>query len=143
MRVIRLPGGFLLGYHDAPAAGRALRRSPGFVIVAVPSLGIAIGNCAVGIRTRESAMRTAHGAQAPDILRIVVRDAMEMVLGGTAVGATTSLVIGFGAFQAAGGLGALALAAAETVVIAASLAACIAPTRRATRADPVDLLRST
>jgi len=100
-------------------------------------------NHAVGLRTREFAMRTALGAQTPDLLRIVVRDAMEMVLGGTAVGATASLVIGFGAFQAAGGLGALALAAAETVVIAASLAACIAPTRRATRADPVDLLRST
>lgn len=100
-------------------------------------------NYAVGLRTREFAMRTALGAQTPDLLRIIVRDAMEMVLGGTAVGATASLVVGFSVFQAPGGVGALALVAAEAVVIAASLAACIAPTRRALRADPVDLLRST
>jgi len=99
-------------------------------------------NYAVGLRTREFAMRLALGARTPDILRIIVRDAMEMVLGGTAVGATASLVVGFGAFQNSHGEAVIALVAAEAVVIAVSLAACIGPIRQATRSDPVALLRS-
>jgi ABC-type lipoprotein release transport system permease subunit len=37
----------------------------------------------------------------------------------------------------------VALVVAEAVVTIASLAACIAPIRRAARADPVELLRAT
>lgn len=99
-------------------------------------------NYAVRLRTREFAMRLALGARTPDILRIIVRDAMEMVLGGTAVGATASLVVGFEAFQDPHGFAVIALVAAEAVVIAVSLAACIGPVRQATRSDPVALLRS-
>ncbi len=99
---------------------------------------------AVGQRIREFAMRTALGAGGRDIARIVVRDALEMALGGTALGGILTLAVFFGPFQNAHGLeGAIALAAAETVVIAATLAGCVVPIRRASNADPVDLLRST
>ena len=99
---------------------------------------------AVGQRLREFAMRTALGARTPDIAHIVVREAMEMVLGGTALGATVALIVAFPVFQVShGGEGAIALAIAEAVVICASLAACVAPIRRAVRADPVELLRAT
>jgi putative ABC transport system permease protein len=99
---------------------------------------------AVGQRLREFAMRSALGARTPDIAHIVVREAMEMVLGGTALGATGALVVALPAFEAAHGAeGAVALVVAEAVVMIASLAACIVPIRRAVRADPVELLRST
>lgn len=99
---------------------------------------------AVGRRIREFAMYTALGARAPDIARVVMREAAEMVLGGTALGATAALVVGLSVFANARGVeGAVVLAAAEAVVIAATLAACVGPIRRAVRADPVDLLRST
>ncbi len=99
---------------------------------------------AVGQRLREFAMRTALGARTPDIAHIVVREAMEMVLGGTALGATGALIVAFPAFENAHGVeGAVALVVAEAVVVIASLTACIVPIRRAVRADPVELLRST
>ncbi|MGH7670913.1 MAG: ABC transporter permease [Gemmatimonadaceae bacterium] len=99
---------------------------------------------AVGQRHREFAMRTALGAQPPNIAHIVVREAMEMVLGGTALGAIGALIVAFSAFEGAHGFeGAVALVIAEVVVILASFAACIIPIRRAVCADPVELLRAT
>jgi hypothetical protein len=38
---------------------------------------------------------------------------------------------------------AVALVLAEVVILAASLAACVGPVRRALRSDPVELLRAT
>ncbi len=98
----------------------------------------------VGQRTREFAMRTALGARSPDIARMVTRDAMEMVLGGTAFGEIGAIVTSFPAIAASGSMAfVIAMVAAELVVVAAALAACVGPIRRATRADPVDLLRAT
>jgi putative ABC transport system permease protein len=100
-------------------------------------------NYAVGQRIREFAMRSALGAQAADLRGIVLKDALEMVLGGTALGATTALLIGGPGLAGMGEVGAITLVSAEAVVILASLAACVGPIRRAVRADPVELLRST
>lgn len=98
----------------------------------------------VGQRTREFAMRTALGARPPDIARMVTRDALEMVLGGTVFGELGALATSFPAIVATGSMAfVIALVAAELIVMAAALAACIAPTMRAMRADPVALLRST
>ena len=101
-------------------------------------------NYAVGQRTREFAMRSALGAQSGHLIRIVARDAVEMVIGGTALGEVAALVVAVPMLRGSGSLAfAAALVAAEVVVICASLTACIAPVRRAMRADPVDLLRAT
>jgi ABC-type antimicrobial peptide transport system permease subunit len=99
---------------------------------------------AVGQRTREFAMRTALGARSPHLIRIVVRDALEMVLGGTALGGAVAVIIAAPNLRGSGSLSfAVALAAAEAVILIASLAACVGPVRRALRSDPVDLLRAT
>ncbi len=97
-------------------------------------------------RTREFAMRIALGAQPRDVWLLVVDEALLLVLGGTAVG-------GFAAIWAASSIvrllysvspvDATALVTAEAILVGVSLAAAIGPARRATRADPVDLLRAT
>ncbi|MDE3217689.1 MAG: hypothetical protein KGO03_14870, partial [Gemmatimonadota bacterium] len=98
----------------------------------------------VGQRTREFAMRTALGARSPDIARMVAREAMEMVLGGTAFGEIGAVATAFPVIVASGSMSfVIALVAAELVVVVAALAACAGPIRRATRADPVALLRAT
>ncbi|MDE3127645.1 MAG: ABC transporter permease [Gemmatimonadota bacterium] len=98
----------------------------------------------VGQRTREFAMRTALGARSPDIARMVAREAMEMVLGGTAFGEIGAVATAFPVIVASGSMAfVIALVAAELVVVVAALAACAGPIRRATRADPVALLRAT
>ncbi len=97
-------------------------------------------------RTREFAMRIALGAQSRDVRRLVIHEALLLVLGGTAVG-------GFVAMWAASSItrllytvspvDAAALVSAEAILVGVSLAAALEPALRATRADPVALLRAT
>ncbi|MDE3052828.1 MAG: hypothetical protein KGJ70_03000, partial [Gemmatimonadota bacterium] len=97
-------------------------------------------------RTREFAMRIALGAQPRDVWRLVVDEALLLVLGGTAVG-------GFAAMWAASSIerllytvspvDAVALTTAEAILVGVSLAASVGPALRAVRADPVELLRAT
>jgi putative ABC transport system permease protein len=97
-------------------------------------------------RTREFAMRIALGAQPRDVRRLVVHEALLLVLGGTAVG-------GFVAMWTASSIrrmlytvspvDATALVTAEAILVLVSLAASLGPALRATRADPVELLRAT
>lgn len=97
-------------------------------------------------RTREFAMRIALGAQARDVVRLVLRDALVLVLGGTAVGgfvAMLSTQIIKRLLYSVDPMDALSLVSAEGILIAVSLAAALGPARKATRADPVDLLRAT
>ncbi len=151
-----IPAGSMVGDFRSPKEGyneglRVVRLSTvmsivfGIFSVLLSAVGVyGVLGYAVGQRLREFAMRTALGARRPDIAGIVVREALEMVLGGTALGGTAALLIAYRVFQAAHGVeGAVALVVAEAVVVIASLAACIVPIRRATRADPVDLLRAT
>jgi putative ABC transport system permease protein len=103
---------------------------------------------AVSRRLREFAVRLAVGAARADLLKLVLHDGMVMVLAGTGLGA-------FAAFWAAGLLqkfledqqvfrtDALTLIAAEAVLLAATLSACLAPALRAMRADPIEILRAT
>ncbi len=97
-------------------------------------------------RTREFAMRIALGAQSADVVRLVLRDALVLVLGGTAVGgfvAMWSAEIIKRLLYSVGPMDAVALVTAEGILVLVSLAAAMGPAIRATRADPVDLLRAT
>lgn len=100
----------------------------------------------VGQRSREFAMRMALGAGRAEVVRMVMRDAAVMVLGGTAVGAVGALWAGklldHWLFNL-NPMDAPSLIAAESVLVVVSLLACAAPAIRATRADPVELLRAT
>jgi putative ABC transport system permease protein len=100
----------------------------------------------VGQRMREFAVRQALGATPLNIVRVVLKGAFEMALGGTAVGALLS-------FWASAGLSSVlfgvkntdpvSLVIAEATLMAVALAAALVPAVRAMRSNPVDILRST
>ena len=133
------------------------RESIGFVLIVFATLGVmslALG--AAGLfsvvsyvasqRTREFAVRIALGATSSNVLRLVVRNSLELALGGTAFGALVGMWAGFRLWNWLYGVYPVdvgALLAAEGVLLAVTLAASLAPALRATRADPVEVLRAT
>jgi putative ABC transport system permease protein len=100
----------------------------------------------VGQRMREFAVRVALGADRPSMMRLVMRDGVVMALGGTAIGAFFGMWAGFllnsflwGVYP----LDAEALVLAEAILFGVTMASCLAPAMRATRADPLEILRAT
>ena len=100
---------------------------------------------AVSSRTRELGVRMALGANARDVLGLVLRQGFLAATAGVVIG----LLAALGAARALRGLlyGVTAsdlttYATVAVALIAASLAASYLPARRATRVDPVEALRS-
>ena len=96
-------------------------------------------------RTREIGVRVALGARAISVLRLVLGDAMRMVLFGVAVGTVSawglsrsieSMVFGLSATDVT------TVAFAITVLVLTGLVAGLVPARRATRIDPQLALRN-
>ena len=95
--------------------------------------------------TRELGLRMALGANASDLLRLVMSHGIALTAGGIVLGAAAAL----GLTRLMGNLlyqvsprDPLAFGSAFLVMAAASLAACFLPAWRATRTDPVRALRS-
>ena len=118
-----------------------------FALVAVVLAAVGVyGVMAYGVteRTREIGVRVALGANARDVVRLVVSGALGM----TAIGVTLGLAGGFAASRVLGsllyGVGPTDiptfLIAAVLVLLVAGLASWI-PARRATRVDPAAALR--
>lgn len=106
---------------------------------------------AVARRTREIGIRRALGADAPDILRLVLRDALTLIGLGTGLG----LAIAYAAARVmAASLSAMAqltqtslydpwlVIGAPLVLAALALMACYLPARRALRVEPLVALRN-
>jgi ABC-type antimicrobial peptide transport system permease subunit len=94
--------------------------------------------------TREFGLRMALGADASDVLRLVMRHGVALTAAGVVLGAGAAL----GLTRLMGTLlykvsprDPLAFATAFLVMALASLAACFLPAWRATRTDPVRALR--
>ena len=95
----------------------------------------------VGRRLREFAVRQALGASPREVLRLVLRGAFELALGGTAFGALLS-------FWASAGVSAvlfgvkntdpISLIIAELTLLVVTMLASLVPAVRAMRADPVE-----
>jgi ABC-type antimicrobial peptide transport system permease subunit len=98
----------------------------------------------VASRTRELGLRMALGATQPAVVRMVMREALTLVLVGAACGIPLALGGGYAARAFLFGIpptdsATLALASATLVVVA--LAAAFAPARRASRVAPMTALR--
>ena len=119
-----------------------------FAAVAMTLAGVGVyGTMAfsVGQRTREVGVRMALGARAPDVLRMVVMQGMQVTVLGLLLGAA-------GAFALSRYLETLVFGIEPTdpatfVVVASLLAtvaalACYIPARRAARLDPAETLRA-
>jgi ABC-type antimicrobial peptide transport system permease subunit len=96
-------------------------------------------------RTREIGVRVALGAQRQDVLRLIVGDGLRLSLAGIVIGVGASLLFSrllrglvFGV-STADPVAFAAVGAILTVVVAA---AAYIPGRRATRVNPMDVLRS-
>ncbi|OYV64570.1 MAG: hypothetical protein B7Z72_13080 [Gemmatimonadetes bacterium 21-71-4] len=101
---------------------------------------------AVNRRLREFAVRIALGAERGDVTRLVLHDALVMVLAGTGLGAfvalwASNLLNNF--LEDVPPTDALTLASVEALLIAVTILACLAPALRAMRADPIAILRAT
>ena len=116
---------------------------------------IALLLCAIGLygvmaavvraQQRELGIRIALGASAGDIRRLVLTDAARIVGGGVGVGLVVALLTGrllesqlFGVQPT----DAISMAAACLALLAIALLAVYAPTRRAARVDPMEVLRA-
>jgi predicted permease len=121
----------------------------GVIATAAMLLGAAglfsVVSYSVNQRMREFAVRTALGAEPADIAKVVLTYALEMALAGTAVGALLS-------FWASSGMSSLlygvkntdpvSLVVAEAVLLAITMIAALLPALRATKANPVEVLRA-
>lgn len=95
---------------------------------------------------RVFAVRQALGASPRDVLRPVMRGAFELALGGTAFGALLSFWASAGASTVLFGVkntDPVSLVVAEATLLAVTMIASLVPAYRATKADPVEVLRAT
>jgi len=96
-------------------------------------------------RTGEIGVRMALGAQARDILRLIINQGMKPVIIGLAVGIVATFALGrliaSQLFDVSAHNPAL-LSGATLLLAATALVACLLPARRATLVDPVQALRT-
>jgi ABC-type antimicrobial peptide transport system permease subunit len=118
----------------------------GFAALLLGALGLfSVLSYVVSQRTREFAVRTSLGATPGNLMLHVMKSAFELAIGGTAIGALLS-------FWASAGLSGMlfgvkntdpvALVAAELILLAVTMAASLAPAIRASRADPIEVIRA-
>ena len=118
----------------------------GLVAFALAVVGVyGVVSYVVTQRTREIGIRVALGAQRAQVMRLVVMGALRPVLAGVAVGA-------IGAVSASRMLGTLlydvkpgdpaVVAGIATLLAAAAIAASLVPGARATRVNPITVLKA-
>ncbi|MCU1243226.1 MAG: hypothetical protein JWO71_3952 [Candidatus Acidoferrum typicum] len=99
---------------------------------------------AVSQRTREIGVRMALGARRADVLRLVLAEAMKLILIGVAVGVAAALALTKAMASLLYGVSAsdpLIFLSVVALLMIVSLAACYVPVRRAMRVDPIVALR--
>jgi predicted permease len=113
------------------------------IVLAMVGLYSVLAN-AVAQRAREIGIRMALGAARIQVIRMVMRDTLKMVLAGVAVGIPVSLAASRWIASFLYGIKAqdpFTYVAIGGLVIAAGFAAAYVPSRRASRVDPMVVLR--
>jgi predicted permease len=104
----------------------------------------AVVSYTVSLRSREIAVRLALGARPRAMLTMVLRQAMTLALIGTALGGAAGFVIGSfiqDDVRPPAGTGPAALLASTALLLGAMLLAALLPARRASRVDPMTILK--
>jgi predicted permease len=113
--------------------------------VALAAIGVyGVVAYAVGQRTQEIGVRMALGATAADVVRLVLWQGMRPALVGLAAGLAASVAAGRiirGLLYETSPADPLTLAGVTALLVAVVLAACLVPSRRATRVPPAIALR--
>jgi ABC-type antimicrobial peptide transport system permease subunit len=124
------------------AALAALVGGLALVLAVIGIVGVA--SFVVSRRMREVGVRVAIGAAASDIRNLLLRDLLRPVAVGLAIGLLAALGGGqviAGVLYGVSPRDPIAIAAAVSVLACAAVLAVLAPARRATRVDPVTILR--
>src|SRR5215470_16603451 len=99
----------------------------------------------VAARTQEVGIRMSLGAEARDIVKLVLGQGMRLALVGAAIGLVASFLLTRLIATLLFGVNAtdpVAFSLAAAVLVATALLACFLPAHRATRVDPMEVLRS-
>jgi hypothetical protein len=113
------------------------------LLAAVGLYGVMASSVAQG--TRELALRMALGARPPDVLRLVLSKGLLLTTVGVAVGIGAALELTRLLGTMLYGVSPrdpMSFTIAATVIVVASLIACVIPAWKATRTDPLTALRS-
>jgi putative ABC transport system permease protein len=129
----------------APRMGAALLSIFGGLAILLAMIGVyGVMSYSVTQRAQELGIRMALGAQAQDVLFLVLKQGMGLAASGTALGVILALLFGrlvrtllFGV----SGHDPVTLASVGVALTTVALVACYIPARRAARADPLVALR--
>jgi putative ABC transport system permease protein len=129
----------------APRMAAALLSIFGGLALLLAMIGVyGVMSYSVTQRAQELGIRMALGAQARDVLFLVLKQGMALAAGGVALGVILALLLGqmvstllFGV----SGRDPLTLAGVSAVLAIVALVACYIPARRAARVDPLVALR--
>ena len=117
----------------------------GVLALVLASVGIyGVIAFAVSQRTREIGVRMALGARPADVLRMVLKEGLRLVSVGVGLGIAAALMLTRlleGMVYGVKVRDPLIFVTVNLLLVAASLAACYVPARRATRVDPLVALR--
>ena len=129
----------------APRMGASLLAIFGLLALLLAAIGIhGVMSYSVAQRTQEIGIRMALGAQAKDVLQLVLGHAFVILLSGGLLGLAGGLVVSRVLASLLHGVGSadpLSFAGTTMVLGAAALLASYLPARRALRVDPVVALR--
>jgi len=129
----------------APRMGAALLSIFGGLALLLAMIGVyGVMSYSVAQRAQELGIRMALGAQARDVLMLVLRQGMVLAAGGAAVGVVLALLAGQAVSTLLFGVSGrdpLTLAGVSIALTMVALLACYIPARRAARVDPLIALR--